>query len=201
MAKAVVFDLGKVLVDFDYLVAARKIAAGGKMTAQEVMSFLSRSPSFPAFERGTVDRKQLFAEICAVTGFTGSMEEFGGYFADIFTSIEPMVELNRTLRAKGIPTYIFSNTNDLAIEHIRRSFPFFSQFTGYIYSYQHGFLKPEAGLYEAVERESGFKGADILYLDDRPENVAAGAQRGWQVILHESPDASVKAVRALGILT
>ena len=97
-----------------------------------------------------------------------------------------MVQLQAALRQRGLPAYVFSNTNELAVGHIRRSFPFYANFDGYILSYEHGAMKPDARLYEVVERQSGRRGAEILYLDDRPENIAAGAARGWQVILHET---------------
>jgi FMN phosphatase YigB (HAD superfamily) len=70
-------------------------------------------------------------------GTTGDLEEFAGLFADIFTPIEAMVGLNEELRRKGLPTFIFSNTNELAIRFIRQNFPFFKSFDGYILSYEH----------------------------------------------------------------
>jgi HAD superfamily hydrolase (TIGR01509 family) len=111
-----------------------------------------------------------------------------------------MIQLQAALRQRGLKTYAFSNTNELAVEHIRRCFPFYATFDGCILSYEHGVMKPDARLYEVVERQSGRRGADLLYLDDRPENVAAGAARGWQVILQESPEKSLAAVRQLGLL-
>jgi len=117
-----------------------------------------------------------------------------------FVPIAPMVELQATLQRNGLPTFIFSNTNELAVNHIRRVFPFFAGFDGYILSYEHGAMKPEAKLYEVVEERSGCRGGEILYLDDRPENIEAGAARGWQVILQESPEKSREAVRKMGIL-
>jgi HAD superfamily hydrolase (TIGR01509 family) len=61
-------------------------------------------------------------------------------------------------------------------------------------------MKPNAKLYEVVESESGRQKAEFLYLDDRPENVAAGAARGWQVVLHETSQKSLAAVQKLGLL-
>ncbi len=200
MVRAVVFDLGKVLVDFDYSVAARKIAARSKMALVEVAAFIAHSPLFVRFETGQLTNEQFFASVCAETGFRGTLEEFSDFFSDIFVPIPPMVQLQAAMRQRGLPTYIFSNTNDLAVSHIRRSFPFFSQFDGYILSYQHGAMKPDARLYEVVERQSGRRGPQLLYLDDRPENVAAGAARGWQVILQESPEKTRAAFQELGLL-
>jgi len=108
--------------------------------------------------------------------------------------------LHSALRKARIPTYIFSNTNDLAVGHIRKNFPFFSNFDGYIFSYEHGAMKPDEKIYQVVERMSGKQGADILYVDDRLENIEAGARRGWQVLLQESPEKSLAHFRALGLL-
>ena len=51
-----------------------------------------------------------------------------------------------------------------------------------------------------VETQTGCRGAEILYLDDRPENVEAGAARGWQVILQESPEKTRLQIEKLGLL-
>jgi HAD superfamily hydrolase (TIGR01509 family) len=198
--KAVVFDLGKVLVDFDYLIAGRRIAARGKLTLLEIGVYIARSPLFVEYESGRVTTQQFYEEIRGVTGFRGDLTEFSNCFADIFTEIQPMVRLQAELQQRGMSAYAFSNTNELAAEHIRRSFPFYSKFDGCILSFEHRAMKPDARLYEVVERQSGRREAEILYLDDRPENIAAGAARGWQVILHESPEKSRAAIQKLGLL-
>ena len=199
LPRAVVFDLGKVLLDFDYGKSARKIAARGKVTAGEVDKLINHSPLLFRYETGLITQDQFFAEVQSATGFDGSPEEFSGIFADIFEPITPMIELHAALRKQGTPVYIFSNTNDLAVTHIRRAYPFFGSFDGYVFSYEHGAMKPHAKLYEVVERLTGCRGGEIIYLDDRAENVAGGTTRGWQAILHETPEATVAALRAAGL--
>jgi FMN phosphatase YigB (HAD superfamily) len=196
----VVFVLGKVLVDFDYGIAARKIASLGKMPLAELARFINHSPVFCHYETGLVTTEEFYREICKATGFSGSLEEFGRFFADIFTEIKPMVQLHAALCRRGVPTYAFSNTNELAFQHLRRNFPFFARFDGCILSYEHKAMKPDARLYEVLERQSGRQGPEILYFDDRPENVAAGAAREWRAVLQESPEKSCAAVRSLGLL-
>ena len=198
--KVIVFDLGKVLLDFDYSIAARRVAAQSAMPADQVYQFFDCSPLLYRYETGLMTDAQFFDEVRKATGFRGSFDEFSQFFADIFWPIEPMVQLQATVRKNGIPTYIFSNTNDLAIGHIRHNFPFYANFDGYIYSYEHGAMKPNAKLYEVMERQAGRRGSDILYLDDRAENVAAGAARGWQVILQESPDKTRAAFEQMGLI-
>jgi 2-haloacid dehalogenase len=198
--KAVVFDLGKVLVDFDYSIAVRKIAARAKMPVVSLAQFMIHAPLLLKYESGALTTSQFFDEVCSITGFCGDLEEFASLFGDIFTPIEPMIEIQQSLRAQGLPTFIFSNTNELAVRHIRKAFPFFSGFNDFILSYEHGAMKPEARFYEVLERRSGHRGPEILYLDDRPENVQAGAARGWRIILHESPEKSAAALRQFGLL-
>lgn len=195
MHPIVVFDLGKVLVDFDYTIAAKKIAERGAKHIENLHDFLSRSPLLIQLESGLLTSRQFFAEVQKATAFTGNADEFMDYFADIFDPIPGMVELHAELRTRQIPTYIFSNTNDIAVSHIRRRFPFFANFDGYILSYEVGAMKPNAKIYEALEALSGRRGADIFYIDDRLENVQAGAARGWQVVLHEAPETTRAALQ------
>lgn len=196
----VVFDLGKVLVDFDYKIAARKIAARGRIGPQEVEDLIDHSPLLFSYETGRITQDQFFAEVRAATGFRGELEEFSRYFSDIFVPIEAMVELHAQLRRRGVPTFVFSNTNELAVGHIRRNFPFFGNFDGYIFSYEHGAMKPEQRIYEVVERMTRSSGKQILYLDDRFENAEAGVIRGWQVIQHETPEKSKAIFEQLHLL-
>jgi len=193
---AIIFDLGKVLLDFDYSIAARKVAARSTKQIPDLQHFLGSSPILALFESGLLTRQQFFAEMQQITGFTGSLEEFGGDFADIFIPIAAMIGLHEELRQRGFQTYIFSNTNDIAVGHIRGEFPFFKNFDGYIFSYEVKSMKPDVKIYEAMEKMSGKRGADLIYIDDRPENIATGNARGWRAILHETPDKTRAALEA-----
>lgn len=196
----VVFDLGKVLVDFDYSIAGRRLAAQATASAAEIQKFLDHSPLLYRYETGLMTRREFYDAVRHASGFRGDLAEFSSFFADIFTEIPAMTALQAALRRQGIPTYIFSNTNDMAIEHIRQAFPFFANFDGYILSYEVGAMKPAAKIYEELEKLSGKRGAEVLYLDDRQENVDAGAARGWQVILQTEPAKSRAAIERLGLL-
>ncbi len=160
---------------------------------------LDHSPLLYRFETGLLSRQEFYGEVCAACGFSGTLDEFCALFADIFSEIKPMTAMHAALRAAGVPTYIFSNTNDIAEGHIRRRFPFFSNFDGYILSYQHGAMKPAAKIYEVVEAQTGHRGDAIVYLDDRAENIEAGKARGWQAILHEMPEKTIPLLRGLGL--
>ena len=195
MDPVVVFDLGKVLVDFDYSIAAKKIAARSTNQIDDFHEFLGSSPLLMRFETGQFNKHQFFSEVQKATGFGGNVDEFAEYFADIFTPIPQMLELHAELKSQKIPTYIFSNTNEIAVGHIRNKFPFFGGFDGYILSYEVGAMKPVGKIYDALERMTGRRGADIFYIDDRSENVEAAAARGWKMVLHETPEKTRDALQ------
>jgi HAD superfamily hydrolase (TIGR01509 family) len=196
---AVVFDLGKVLLDFDYAPVLRHLAAHGRTGLPELKRLLDQGPLLHAYERGEMDSPAFHRAVAEATGLTTPYAEFARIFGDIFREIPPMVALHGRLRAAGVPTCVFSNTNDLAMRHVRAAFPFFAGFDAYVFSYEHGAMKPDARLYEVVERVTGRRGAELLYLDDREENIAAGAARGWQVIHHVAPHTTTAAVASCGL--
>src|SRR4026209_819253 len=134
--KAVVFDLGKVLVDFDYGSGARAVAARGRVSAPEVAKLIAETSLLITYETGGLATDAFYKQVCDATGFCGDLNEFGRCFGDIFAPIDAMIDLQARIRDAGMPTYIFSNTNELAIAHIKQTFPFFSGFNAYIYSFQ-----------------------------------------------------------------
>lgn len=195
--RAVVFDLGKVLIDFDYGILARRMAPQSAIPADAILAVVNQTPLLHRYETGLMSDREFFEAVVAATGFRGGETEFLAWFGDIFTEIGPMVALQQALVGRGVPTYVFSNTNAQAIRHVRQSFPFYRQFTGEVLSYEVRSMKPDTRIYEAVEAVSGFSGEDLLYLDDRSENIAAGAGRGWQAWIHDDPRQTVPRVSAL----
>lgn len=197
--ECVVFDLGKVLVDFDYGIAARALAARARVPVEQVRHVIDQSPLLVSYESGELATKLFYNQVCEATGFCGDIDEFGRLFGDIFTPIDEMIEVHSRLRQAGIPTYVFSNTSELAVAHIRRTFPFFSNFDGYIYSFEEAAMKPAPLIYEAVERKTRRSGNTIFYIDDRLENIEAARQRRWQVVHHREPSATRERLRLAGL--
>jgi putative hydrolase of the HAD superfamily len=193
--KAVVFDLGKVLVDFDYGIAARELARQSKISVEKIRKVIDQSPLLFRYESAQMTTQEFFEEVCRQIGYHGTFEEFTASFADIFTEIPKMIALHRELRAARFPIFVLSNTNEIAVSHIRRNFPFFKKFSGYILSYEQGVLKPKDRIYQITEKITGCRNGEILFLDDKIENIGSACRRGWRTVLHRSPEESIGAVR------
>lgn len=197
--KAVVFDLGNVLLDFDYRKTVARIKDRCKLSEAELHALIAGSELFQKFEGGLVGVPEFFSELQKQSCYDGTLEEFGEFFGDVFTEVPEMIAWQNELRERGVPTYILSNTNDLSIRFIRKRYPFFKYFTGYIYSYEHRVMKPAARIYELVEEMAGLRGADLFYIDDREENAQGGAARGWKVSHHTTPARTLEIARGLGL--
>src|SRR6188768_3188151 len=150
--QAVIFDLGKVLLDFDYGKLARNMKQHCAISVEELISALNQSELLHRYETGLLTSQAFFEEVKRLSRFQQDYEKFEPLFADIFTPIPEMIDLQQRLQTRGIPTYVFSNTNEIAVKHIRQAYPFFSNFTGYVYSYEHRAMKPDPRIYEVVEK-------------------------------------------------
>jgi len=192
----VVFDLGKVLVDFDYSIAVRRFAERSEADMEEIERLVN-SPIQIQYESGKITTNEFFEAIRDGAGFRGDRAEFVSIFADIFSPMETMIGFFEQLKPFGIPTCVFSNTNEIAIGHIREGFPFYSLFDNYVLSYEEGGMKPDEPIYDVVEQRTGESGAAILYIDDRAENIETGKGRGWQTILQNDEAASVATAESL----
>jgi HAD superfamily hydrolase (TIGR01509 family) len=190
--KAIVFDLGKVLLHFDFAIAARAIAPLTRVEPEGVRIAIDQSPLLHQLESGRIDFNRFIDEARSVTGYTGDNATFRRAFADIFEPIPAMIEFHASLHDAGIPTFILSNTNEVAVEFITARYPFFQTFKGHVFSHEVGCMKPAPAIYEAVERLAGFSGADLFFIDDRPENVEAAWARGWQGIVHADPAITIR---------
>lgn len=195
--KAVVFDLGKVLLDFDYSIAVASMLEHCAVSEAELLAILNQSELLFRYETGHLTTTEFFEEVRRRSSFKLGQDHFEPLFGDIFKPIPEMIALNQSLRAAGIATYIFSNTNEMAVKHIRAEYPFFADFTAHILSYEHRAMKPSPAIYEVVERQTGASGPEILYIDDRQENVEQGAARGWRIIHHSSEHLTVPRVKEL----
>ena len=200
MIKVAAFDIGKVLLDFDYGIFVRRMASRTRMDVPALDAFLNQSPLLAQYESGQLTSPEFFAVVQKETGFDGTEPEFAAHFEDIFTPIDEVISLHATLAASGLPTYTLSNTNEMAVRHISRAYDFWPRFTGHILSHEVGALKPNPKIYEIFEQTTGCRSAEIIYIDDLSENIAAAAARGWHAIEYRNGKDTAEAFEYLGVL-
>jgi len=64
-----------------------------------------------------------------------------------------------------------------------------------------GLIKPDPAIYAALEDATGLPPKALIFTDDRAENIAAAAARGWQTHLFEHPQGWADRLVAEGLLS
>ena len=190
----VIFDLGKVLLDFDFAIAAKKLARYSPQEEDQILKSINQSPLLHTFERGDCSEAQFFQQLNVECRLAASLEELKKCFAEIFTPVPSMIGFMESLKERGIPVMVFSNTNVTAVDYIRAAFPFFERFDAYCLSYEHGCMKPDTTLYGVAQSMTRCRPENLLFLDDRTENVNAARQIGWNAIHHQAPEKTIQSV-------
>ncbi|PRW60139.1 haloacid dehalogenase [Chlorella sorokiniana] len=214
--KAVVFDLGKVLLDFDFHKSSWRLAEACRAptpTRQAaLLELFGHSPQptglldrwggrslVEQMERGQLSSRQFYQLVCELSGLQVDYPTFAQLYADIFTPIAPLIAQQQLLAAAGWPTYLLSNCSALHIDDCRRRHAFMGSFAGLCLSYEVCSFKPDPEIYAAAEQLTGCSGPDLVFIDDKEENAAAAAARGWQAIHHTSVAGTLQQLQALGL--
>lgn len=115
-------------------------------------------------------------------------------------AIDHSVRLLRALRRAGVPCHALSNFGIQTFEIGLREYPFLEEFDRRFISGHIGAIKPEAEIYAAVEAETGLSGGALLFTDDRADNIAAAAARGWRTHLFDGAEGWAARLVSEGLL-
>ena len=110
------------------------------------------------------------------------------------------VRLLRALRKRGVPVFALTNFGDETFSHAEPSYPFLSEFDRAYVSGRLKVTKPDPRIYEIVEADCGLAPDGLLFTDDRAENIAVAASRGWGVHHFEEPAGLAARLVADGLL-
>lgn len=185
----IIFDLGKVLVDYDILKFANAVLEKSDVTNEEIVLFV-KSPLIRSYAMGKIETDVFLKEFKAAMRFEGTEEELERIWQDIFTPMDEHIQLAKQL-AQYYPLAILSNTDDSHIRFLEPQYDFFSIFKEKIYSYREGYVKPQEEIYQiALERMNADR-FETLFIDDLEENIIPPSKMGWQTI-HLRPDVSLQ---------
>lgn len=116
-------------------------------------------------------------------------------------AIPHSVHLLRQLRARGVPVFALSNFGADTFEMSCETYDFLTEFDRSYISGRMGVIKPDADIYAQVEADCGLDPSRLLFADDRADNIAAAAARGWQVHQFTTPDLWAARLIDAGLLT
>ena len=183
MSRAFLFDIGNVIIAFDFGIAARKLAAHIEVSADEALRRVTEL-SIP-LELGDLTTDEFISEASNMIGYRGTPEFFRDSIADIFELNTPIVRFIEEQKAAGAPLFLLSNTNGIHVPFFEAKYPVFGLFDGRIYSHEARLMKPDPKIFIHTIETLDLDPANTIYIDDKPENIAAGIAAGFTSIIYD----------------
>ena len=196
LIRNVVFDIGWVFVNLNHQPFLDFLSAHGA-DAPDLDSVLARI-ALEDHECGRLDGRGLLERCAALAPRPMSREAAHASWVDMFDLQPNMVDLARRL-SERYRVYLLSNIGDLHWTHLSQEYQLHRIGHGALPSFVAGVMKPHDSIYLEAERRFSLTPAETVFIDDRAENIATARRRGWHGIVHGSYDATVGALRALGV--
>jgi glucose-1-phosphatase len=190
MIKAVIFDLGKVIVPFDFSRAYRAMAELCPYSPDDIPKRIGSVPTdlLRRFESGQMEPEHFVEQLCGILELRVEYAQFCELFSGIFlpeTLIpESMLEgLRRRYRL-----LLLSNTNAIHFPMIRQNYPLLRHFDDFILSYEVGAMKPSPRIYEEAVARAQCAAGECFFTDDIAEYVAGAREAGLDAVQFQSAE-------------
>lgn len=175
----IVFDLGKVLIPFDYEPVIEKFNQlkpnlGNKFK----LLYAENYQIHQRFERGELTQEVFLTTMLDWLEGAITAEEFCQVFSNIFTINQDVVELLPVLKKK-YTLVLLSNTNEMHKNYGYGHYEFLNHFDKLVLSHEAGAIKPEEKIYKTVEAYTQKPSNEHFFIDDIPEYVEGAKKCGW----------------------
>jgi glucose-1-phosphatase len=199
-ADALLFDLGRVVLDIDFGKALACWAGHGGCAPSDVAARFVRDEAYRRHETGAISDAEYFASLRASLGLAIPDEAFLEGWNAIFAGEMPDVAALLARAAKRLPLYAFSNTNRPHVAHFSIAYAdVLSHFKTVFLSSTIGLRKPDAAAYDHVVKAIGAPAERIVFFDDLAENIDGARACGLKAVHVRSSADIADALTALGI--
>lgn len=198
MIRAIVSDLGNVLLGFDHRIACRRLAERCGWSPQEIYEAMFTSGLVGEYELGRISSEEFGQRSMERLAVDLEIGEIRQIWSDIFEPVEGMEEVVRSLKGAYV-LVLLSNTNEWHFEHCRRRFPVVSLFEHKVLSYRLGCRKPDPVIYQKALALAEARPEETLYVDDIPAYVEAAERLGLQALHFQDTVQVVDAMKGKGI--
>ena len=178
MVKALLFDLGRVLVNVDYDIGYSRMAALAGLTLEEVRDRLRDSRLAYAFESGLMPSSEFVSRVCELMGVSPSFEEFAEIWYSVFHEGPIIPEEFIAGLHERYRLVLLSNTNALHYEMLESRLPVLKHFDALTLSYKLGSQKPSPAIYRDAIVKAGCEPGECFYTDDIREYIDGASAAG-----------------------
>jgi 2-haloacid dehalogenase len=198
--KAVVFDIGRVLIEWDPVRMYDE--AIGPDRRKALFEAVDLDEMNARVDMGAPFRETIYDKAERHPDWADEIRLWHDRWIDMASpDIPQSVRILRTLKANGVPVFALSNFGVGSFELASTHYPFFGEFDRAYISGRLGMMKPDPRIYRAVEEDSGIAPEALLFTDDKRENVDVATSRGWRGHVFEGPEGFAARLLAEGLLS
>jgi glucose-1-phosphatase len=199
--RAIIFDIGRVLVRIDLRRAQLGLAQGLSLTPEELWSAIEKDPRWRDWQEGRISPHDWHLHLSQRLGLSLNFQQFttAWNFALDPQPIQPL-RLFQEL-AKRYRLVLLSNTDPIHVAYLEATYDFYQYFPKgqRIYSCSVGASKPDPLIYREAMRAAIVRAGEAVFVDDIAANVDVARQLGLSGIHYQSPQQLLQAFAALGI--
>lgn len=175
MIKTFIFDLGKVIVNFDHSRIIKRIEQSCDLKSDEIYKIVFTSTTVRDYETGKISSLDFYSEVKKLLNLRMNFTEFADAWNSTF-DMEPILsEKFIESLSKSYRLLVLSDTNELHFEFIKANFPIMHFFDDYVLSYQIDAVKPDPKIFLAAIEKANCLPEECFFTDDRSGNIE-GAQ-------------------------
>ncbi len=198
--RAVIFDLGRVLVQVD----TQKLwhfffPTDAGQDVQQVLGRIMADPIMMQYSLGRIQTQEFYQKLQDDYRLGLSYDAFVFGWCDIFAPMEGMDSLVAQLSGK-VRLGLLSDTDPLHWDYIRRHYPLMEYFPKPTLSFQIGSVKPSRDSYLAAAGNVGVPPEACLFIDDLQKNVDGARAVGMTAIRFERADQLQKELAGIHLL-
>lgn len=197
--EAVVFDIGNVLIEWN---PERFYDAEiGEARRKALFSGVDLHGMNDRVDLGHDFRQTIYDTAEAHPAFRDDIRLWHDRWIEMASpAIDLSVQLLRALRANGVPVFALSNFGIDSFAHAETYYDFLGEFDRRYISGHMGVIKPDPEIYRQLEEDCGVAPGALLFTDDRADNIAMAASRGWQTHHFTGPQGLAERLQSEGLV-
>jgi putative hydrolase of the HAD superfamily len=198
--KAILFDLGNVIVPFDFKRAYAKLGPLCSCPVAEISSRLRSTDLVQRFESGRVASEPFVSELSALIGLKTTYREFCDLWTSVFFEDTLVPESLIAGLHSRYRLLVLSNTNPIHFSMLKARYAVFRHFDDFVLSYEVGALKPDAEIYRRAIERAGCRPEECFFTDDIASNVDAARNCGMDAVQFLSATQLEEELKSRGVL-
>ena len=176
---AVVFDVGRVLIQWDLRCLFAKLIDDPEELDWFVTHVVTEEWHHQ-HDEGRALADMVPERIAQFPGYERHIRAYAARFNETIPGPVPGThDIARRLHARGVSLFGLTNFGDEFWAQFRPTEPLFDLFADIVVSGTEKVAKPDRAIYEIAERRFGLPANELLFIDDKAENIAAAQARGW----------------------